>query len=225
MSFFLAFQNLFATISLSRRYQPYWLCQIQIRQRPCSFHRSIYPSAAAEQLTRIHPAFPPQPTLTTTLPHLNLLGIPNLPLRFLSLFSNDFGPSALLYPSLTLTNRMNYSEASVPHNNDHDGSAFQDRRLHCLLTNSIQLKVLDPGLPSSVVSYSFFTDGGYSSTPSVPSHSQRSSPDFTLTNSFPVATPTSSYLPFAPARTRALTEVVPVVTFARRTQQLGIFIV
>ncbi|THV02682.1 hypothetical protein K435DRAFT_852530 [Dendrothele bispora CBS 962.96] len=33
-------------------------------------------SAAAEQLARIHPALPPQPTLTTTLPHLNLLGLP-----------------------------------------------------------------------------------------------------------------------------------------------------
>ncbi|KAK7445780.1 hypothetical protein VKT23_014776 [Stygiomarasmius scandens] len=42
-------------------------------------------------------------------------------LRFPPLFSSDFGPAALLYPSPTLTNRMNYGEASVPHNNDQDG--------------------------------------------------------------------------------------------------------
>ncbi|THU78016.1 hypothetical protein K435DRAFT_973704 [Dendrothele bispora CBS 962.96] len=53
--------------------------------------------------------------------------------------------------------------------------------------------------PSSAVSYSSFTDGGYSSATSATSHSQRSSLDFALTNGFPAATPTSSYTPFAPA--------------------------
>ncbi|KAF5366853.1 hypothetical protein D9758_006439 [Tetrapyrgos nigripes] len=42
-------------------------------------------------------------------------------LRFPSLFSDDFGPSALLYPSPTLKNRMNYGEATAPHDNDQDG--------------------------------------------------------------------------------------------------------
>ncbi|KAK7444554.1 hypothetical protein VKT23_015232 [Stygiomarasmius scandens] len=46
----------------------------------------------------------------------------NTSVDFQSLFptSSNFGPAALLYPS-TLTNRMNYDEASVPHNNDQDG--------------------------------------------------------------------------------------------------------
>jgi GATA-binding protein len=35
-------------------------------------------------------------------------------LRFPSLFSNDFGPSALLYPTPTLTTRMNYGEGLNP---------------------------------------------------------------------------------------------------------------
>ncbi|KAI0297069.1 hypothetical protein B0F90DRAFT_1669623 [Multifurca ochricompacta] len=49
-------------------------------------------------------------TSTTTHPHDALL-------RFPSLFSTDFGPSALLYPTPTLTNAMNYGEGvrhSIP---------------------------------------------------------------------------------------------------------------
>ncbi|KDQ56002.1 hypothetical protein JAAARDRAFT_36799 [Jaapia argillacea MUCL 33604] len=42
-------------------------------------------------------------------------------LRFPSLFSNDFGPSALLYPSPTLTNSMNYGE-DVSFNPNHNSS-------------------------------------------------------------------------------------------------------
>ncbi|KAF6748268.1 GATA-binding factor 6-B [Ephemerocybe angulata] len=38
-------------------------------------------------------------------------------LKFPSLFSNDFGPSALLYPTPTLTNTMNYGEGLNPSTN------------------------------------------------------------------------------------------------------------
>lgn len=41
-------------------------------------------------------------------------------LRFPSLFSNDFGPSALLFPSPTLTTSMNYGEGHNPSSNDND---------------------------------------------------------------------------------------------------------
>ncbi|KAI0341175.1 hypothetical protein BDW22DRAFT_334582 [Trametopsis cervina] len=39
-------------------------------------------------------------------------------LRFPSLFSNDFGPSALLYPTPTLTNGMTYGEGTNTNSND-----------------------------------------------------------------------------------------------------------
>ncbi|KAK7026437.1 hypothetical protein VNI00_015672 [Paramarasmius palmivorus] len=42
-------------------------------------------------------------------------------LKFPSLFSNDFGPSALLYPTPTLTNSMNYGEGLNPSSNQSDG--------------------------------------------------------------------------------------------------------
>ncbi|KAI3607043.1 siderophore biosynthesis regulatory protein [Moniliophthora roreri] len=42
-------------------------------------------------------------------------------LKFPSLFSNDFGPSALLYPSPTLTTRMNYGEGLNPTSHQSDG--------------------------------------------------------------------------------------------------------
>ncbi|EEB94569.1 hypothetical protein MPER_06596 [Moniliophthora perniciosa FA553] len=42
-------------------------------------------------------------------------------LKFPSLFSNDFGPSALLYPLPTLTTRMNYGEGLNPTSNQSDG--------------------------------------------------------------------------------------------------------
>ncbi|THU76128.1 hypothetical protein K435DRAFT_879669 [Dendrothele bispora CBS 962.96] len=130
------------------------------------------------QLARIHPALPPQLTLTTTLPHLNLDGIPDLPPRFPSLFSNDFGPSTLLYPSPTLANRVNYGEASVPHNNDHDGFSIPRPTIELPLDKL--LNTVDSPRPWSPFLYSSFTDGGYSSATSVTSHSQRSSLDFAL---------------------------------------------
>lgn len=43
-------------------------------------------------------------------------------IRFPPLFSSDFGPAALLYPSPTLTTHMNYGEGlNAPNNNDTDG--------------------------------------------------------------------------------------------------------
>ncbi|TBU60051.1 hypothetical protein BD310DRAFT_815977 [Dichomitus squalens] len=42
-------------------------------------------------------------------------------LRFPSLFSNDFGPAALLYPTPTVTNAMTYGEGVGSTNNDSDG--------------------------------------------------------------------------------------------------------
>ncbi|PIL25749.1 transcription factor [Ganoderma sinense ZZ0214-1] len=42
-------------------------------------------------------------------------------LRFPSLFSNDFGPSALLYPTPTVTNAMTYGEGVGSTNNNSDG--------------------------------------------------------------------------------------------------------
>ena len=42
-------------------------------------------------------------------------------LRFPSLFSNDFGPAALLYPTPTVTNPMTYGEGVAQTNNDSDG--------------------------------------------------------------------------------------------------------
>ncbi|KAF9074332.1 hypothetical protein BDP27DRAFT_1416219 [Rhodocollybia butyracea] len=46
----------------------------------------------------------------------------DISLRFPPLFSNDFGPAALLYPSPTLTTPMNYGEGlNAPISNDSDG--------------------------------------------------------------------------------------------------------
>ncbi|PFH49302.1 hypothetical protein AMATHDRAFT_76249 [Amanita thiersii Skay4041] len=42
-------------------------------------------------------------------------------LRFPSLFSNDFGPSALLFPAPTVTNSMNYGEGLNPSSTNNDG--------------------------------------------------------------------------------------------------------
>ena len=42
-------------------------------------------------------------------------------LRFPSLFSNDFGPSALLYPTPTVTNAMTYGEGVASTTNNSDG--------------------------------------------------------------------------------------------------------
>ena len=42
-------------------------------------------------------------------------------LRFPSLFSNDFGPAALLYPTPTVTNAMTYGEGVGSTNNNSDG--------------------------------------------------------------------------------------------------------
>jgi hypothetical protein len=44
-------------------------------------------------------------------------------LKFPSLFNSDFGPSALLYPTPTLTNAMNYGEGLNPSTND-DSDSF-----------------------------------------------------------------------------------------------------
>ncbi|KAH8092162.1 hypothetical protein BXZ70DRAFT_898471 [Cristinia sonorae] len=48
--------------------------------------------------------------LTTDSQNMNDNDSHNVTLRFPSLFSSDFGPSALLYPTPTLTNGMNYGE-------------------------------------------------------------------------------------------------------------------
>lgn len=48
--------------------------------------------------------------VTTVDPPLDLGHLEPASLRFPSLFSSDFGPSALLYPSPTVTNAMNYGE-------------------------------------------------------------------------------------------------------------------
>lgn len=64
-----------------------------------------------------HPRNDTDTTTTTITTHQDAL------LRFPSLFSSDFGPSALLYPTPTVTNPMNYGEGvrhSFPSNDSFD---------------------------------------------------------------------------------------------------------
>ncbi|KAK0457046.1 uncharacterized protein EV420DRAFT_1644196 [Desarmillaria tabescens] len=60
-------------------------------------------------------------------------------LRFPPIFSNDFGPTALLYPAPTLTTRMNYGEAHHPSGASSDGFSIMrptiELPLDELLTN------------------------------------------------------------------------------------------
>lgn len=78
----------------------------------------LKPSSEFNKRTRAGPA------ATTADDHMSVdVGRKDdVSLRFPSLFSSDFGPAALLYPSPTLTTHMNYGEGlNAPNNNDSDG--------------------------------------------------------------------------------------------------------
>ncbi|SJL10928.1 uncharacterized protein ARMOST_14324 [Armillaria ostoyae] len=92
-------------------------------------------------------------------------------LRFPPLFSNDFGPTALLYPAPTLTTRMNYGEAHHPSGASSDGFSIMrptiELPLDELLTNmdaSESPPVASPSPP--VQSYELPSQDMYSSVAS-----------------------------------------------------------
>ncbi|THH12446.1 hypothetical protein EW146_g7691 [Bondarzewia mesenterica] len=95
-----------------------------------------------------------KPSVTITDAQVDLSSPASASLRFPSLFSNDFGPTALLYPSPTVTNGMNYGE-DVRHNNNHSES-FSIRR------PTIELG-LDDLLVDSTDSPGAWSSGGFSS--------------------------------------------------------------
>ncbi|THH21543.1 hypothetical protein EW146_g55 [Bondarzewia mesenterica] len=85
---------------------------------------------------------------------VNLSSPESTSLRFPSLCSNDFGPTALLYPSPTVTNGVNYGE-DIRHNNNH-GESFSIRH------PTIEL-MLDDLLIDSTDSPGTWFSGGFSS--------------------------------------------------------------